>query len=150
MLYNIVLVSAKHQQESAIGIHLSPPSWTSLPPPTPLGCHRAMIWAPLFNMSTIHTQNCRTVEVHSWSNFHQWNMSMSTKMKMNNKLHALLIFTFPQKWSRSWLLSREISFACFWATYKWNHTVFLIFFWVIFLGEWSHHRGYLDHEDFLR
>ena len=29
--YNIVLVSAIHQHESAIGIHMSPPSGTSLP-----------------------------------------------------------------------------------------------------------------------
>ena len=29
-----MLVSAIHQHESAIGIHTSPPSWTSLPPPT--------------------------------------------------------------------------------------------------------------------
>ena len=35
LLYNIVLVSAIHQHESAIGIHMSPPSWTSLLPPTP-------------------------------------------------------------------------------------------------------------------
>ena len=32
MLYNIVLVSAIHQHESAIGIHMSSPSWNSLPP----------------------------------------------------------------------------------------------------------------------
>ena len=37
------MVSATNQHESAIGIHMSPPSWTSLPPLslTPLGCHRA-------------------------------------------------------------------------------------------------------------
>ena len=29
LLYNIVLVSAIHQHESAIGIHMFPPSWTS-------------------------------------------------------------------------------------------------------------------------
>ena len=34
MLYRILLVSAKYQCESAIGIHMSPPSWTSLPPPS--------------------------------------------------------------------------------------------------------------------
>ena len=34
LLYNIVLVSALHQHESAIGTHMSPRSGTSLPPPT--------------------------------------------------------------------------------------------------------------------
>ena len=34
-LYNFVLVSAIHQHQSAIGIHRSPPSRSSLPPPTP-------------------------------------------------------------------------------------------------------------------
>jgi len=53
LLCNIVLVSAIHQYESAIGIHVSSPSWTSLPPPTPsLGCHRA---AGLSSLS--HTAN---------------------------------------------------------------------------------------------
>ena len=39
-----MLVSSIHQHEAATGIHMSPLSWTSLPPPihpTPLGCHRA-------------------------------------------------------------------------------------------------------------
>ena len=35
MLYNIVLLSAIHQHESALGIHMSHPSWTSLPLSTP-------------------------------------------------------------------------------------------------------------------
>ena len=38
LLYNIVLVSAIHQRESATGVHISPPSWTSLPPPSPFCC----------------------------------------------------------------------------------------------------------------
>ena len=50
LLYNVVLVSAIHHHESAIGIHrypllLAAPS--HLPPhPTPLGHHRAPNWAP--------------------------------------------------------------------------------------------------------
>ena len=32
MVYNILLVSAEQQHESAIRIHTSPPSWVSLPP----------------------------------------------------------------------------------------------------------------------
>ena len=35
MLFNIVLASAICQHESAIGIHMTPPPWTSLTPPTP-------------------------------------------------------------------------------------------------------------------
>ena len=34
-VYNIVLVSALHQHESARDIHMSLPSWASFPPPTP-------------------------------------------------------------------------------------------------------------------
>ena len=43
------VVSARHQHESAMGIHMSPPSWAFFPPPTPslpLGCPRAPVWAP--------------------------------------------------------------------------------------------------------
>ena len=35
ILYNIVLVNAIHQHESATGMYVSPPSWNSLPTPTP-------------------------------------------------------------------------------------------------------------------
>ena len=48
LLYNILLVSAVPWSESAIHIHLSPPSWPfSHPPPSyPLGHHRAPSWTP--------------------------------------------------------------------------------------------------------
>ena len=43
-----MLVSAIHQHKSVIGIHMSPSLWnippTSHPHPTPLGCHRVLIW----------------------------------------------------------------------------------------------------------
>ena len=63
MLYNIVLVSAIQQHESATGIHMSPPSGTSLPPPTPStppGCHRAP------GLSSLH----RTADSHLPSILH--------------------------------------------------------------------------------
>ena len=44
MLYNVVSVSAIRRHDSATGIHLSPPSGTSLPlppHPAPLTCHRS-------------------------------------------------------------------------------------------------------------
>ena len=45
-----MLVSVIHQHELAMGIHMSRPSWISLPPltpshPTPLGCHTVLVWA---------------------------------------------------------------------------------------------------------
>ena len=41
------VVSAVQQCKSAIIIHISPPSWASLPSlhPTPLNCHRMLDWA---------------------------------------------------------------------------------------------------------
>ena len=47
MLYNIVLVPAVQQHESAIGIHIFPSSWASshpTPHPSPLGHHKALSW----------------------------------------------------------------------------------------------------------
>ena len=47
--YRILLVSAKHQHASAIGIHMSPPSKppSYLPPhSTPLDCYRVPVWVP--------------------------------------------------------------------------------------------------------
>ena len=49
LVYSVVLVSAVQQHESAIIIHISLPSWTSLPPyvhPTHLGHQRGLSWAP--------------------------------------------------------------------------------------------------------
>ena len=45
LFYNIVLVSAIHQHESVIGIHMFPPSEASLEG-SPLGCHRALVGVP--------------------------------------------------------------------------------------------------------
>ena len=47
--YNVALVSAIQQCESAIIVLIDSPSWTSLPPPphpTLLGCLRALGWVP--------------------------------------------------------------------------------------------------------
>ena len=55
LLHNIVLASAIHQRKSAKGVHVSPPSWPSLPPPTPshpLGCYRALVWASWVTQKT--------------------------------------------------------------------------------------------------
>ena len=55
--YNIVMVFTIHQRESALGIHMSPPSWTRLPlspHSTPLGCHRVLALGSLHFTSNSH------------------------------------------------------------------------------------------------
>ena len=55
LLYHVVLVSALQQCESATGIHMSPPSWTHLPPhPTSLSCHRALSLSSLCHIAISH------------------------------------------------------------------------------------------------
>ena len=79
MIYNIVLVSAMIQHESATGVHMSPPSRASLPPPTtspPLGGRRAqselpalcrgLPLAPCFNPSQV----CMSVPISHFMSRH--------------------------------------------------------------------------------
>ena len=71
LLYNIGLVSVMHWQESATGIHMSPPSWTPsyfLHHPTPLGCHRAVGWVPCAALFTV----ARTWKQPRWSLTNEW------------------------------------------------------------------------------
>ena len=46
LLYNVGLISVIHQHALTIGVHRSPASWISLPPPTPLGYYRTRVWVP--------------------------------------------------------------------------------------------------------
>ena len=55
MLYIILLFSIKPQHESAIGIHTSPPFWTSLPSPSPSQPSR-LIQSPCLSFLS-HTAN---------------------------------------------------------------------------------------------
>ena len=55
MLYYVVLVYAIHQHESAIGMHLCPLSWTSLPPTTP--SHPSWLWQDTELGSLYYTTN---------------------------------------------------------------------------------------------
>ena len=55
MLYNVVLASATHQQESAIGMHMLRPPRTFLPPPTWSHAFRSS-QSPGFELPTLHSE----------------------------------------------------------------------------------------------
>ena len=62
LLCNVVLVSAIYQHEAAIGVRMFPPSWTSLPAPTPDSlCFWCSIFSniPILNLILLHT--CSTL-----------------------------------------------------------------------------------------
>ena len=63
LLYNIVLVSAIHQHKPATGIHMSPPSCTSLPSPIPSYPSR---WSHSTGLSSL----CRTANPYGLSISH--------------------------------------------------------------------------------
>ena len=63
MLYNIVLISALHQHESAIGIHMSPPSSTSFPPPTPSHPSVFFIFCVVFYVPILCVKSIRNITV---------------------------------------------------------------------------------------
>ena len=85
LLYNAVLVSAVQQRASAIRIHVSPPSWACLPPPShPLGHHRALGRVSL----------CSTTSSHQLSIL---NMIVYTCQRCSlNSSHPLLPLFCPQ------------------------------------------------------
>ena len=60
MLYNIMLVSAKYQQESVIGIHMSPHFRAPLPPHTPIfPSATTLLW---FTLPVLATQSLADVQ----------------------------------------------------------------------------------------
>ena len=71
-LHNIVLTSAIHQCESVTGMHMSPPSRTSLlhpPHPTPLGCHRAPDLSSLCHSANFHWLSKFTYVVYMFQSY---------------------------------------------------------------------------------
>ena len=61
LFYRTVLFSAKHQHESAIGLHMSPPSWTSPIPPYPSHPSRLLQSPGLSSLS--HTANSHGLSI---------------------------------------------------------------------------------------
>ena len=67
MLYTIDLISVVHQHELAIDIHMLPPAWNSLPPPT-LSHPSRLLQSPTVS-SLNHTANFHWLSCYAkWSN----------------------------------------------------------------------------------
>ena len=62
-----MFISGMYKNESAIVIHMSSPFWTSLPPLTPLGCHRALDLSFLYHIANfLWLSNLSYFWVLSW------------------------------------------------------------------------------------
>ena len=61
LLHSSVLISAIHQHELSVGIHISPPSWSSLPPPAPSHPSRLSQSPGLSSLS--HTANSHWLSI---------------------------------------------------------------------------------------
>ena len=86
-----MLISAIHQHESAIGIHISPPSWTFLPSPTPFHPSRML-------QSTSLSPLCHTADSHWLSILHMviYNihatLSVHPSLSFPHSVHKLLLY----------------------------------------------------------
>ena len=61
MLYNIALLSAIHQHESATHVHTSPPSWSPLP--SPMASHLSWLSKSTGLSSLCHTASCHLSDI---------------------------------------------------------------------------------------
>ena len=87
--YGIVLMSAIHQQESAIVIHMSPASWTSLPPVTPFYLSRLSQSTSLSSLS--HTANSSWLfYIWQWMCFHA-TLSIHPILSILHTMHISLV-----------------------------------------------------------
>ena len=62
--WRILLFSVKPQHEPAIGIHIFPPFWTSLPSPSP--CHPLGDTVPLFEFLEPHSKFPLAIYFYTW------------------------------------------------------------------------------------
>ena len=126
--YNILMVFAIHQYESAIGIHVSPPSWTpsNLPPqPLPLGCHKAPALGALLHVSNLH-----------WSSILHMVMYMFQCCSLRSS-HPLLLLLSPKVCSLHLCLlccsaCRRVSTTFLDSIYIHYYTVFFFLFLTYF------------------
>ena len=87
LLYRISLFSVNYQHESAIGIHMSPPSWTSLPSPSP--SHPSMLTQSHCLSSLRHTTNSYWLSIY----FTYGNI----RFRVTLSIHLTFSFPLPER-----------------------------------------------------
>ena len=117
MLYRILLFSAKYQHEPAIGMHMSPPSWTSLPSPSPFHQSRLLQSPCLSSLSD--TANSHWLSVlhvvirfpcYSLHTFHPLFLPPHTAVSVS--LFCIAVSSLlPCKWIHQYHLSRYHIYA---------------------------------------
>ena len=107
MLYRILLFSVKPQHESAIGIHISPPFWTSLPSSSPSHPSR-LIQSPClsFLRHTVQQITCQPASPflvpHPQASFSMWKLTELSQPLMTPSFRTLCsIWIKPLGGSRS-------------------------------------------------
>ena len=94
MLYRILLFSVKPQHESGIGIHISPPFWTSLP--SPASSHPSRLIEPLFKFPEPYSKFLLGIYfTYSNASFHvtlSIHLTLSSALPMSVKSISLCLF----------------------------------------------------------
>ena len=91
LLYRILLFSVEPQHESAIGIHISPPFWTSLPSPSPSHPSR-LIQSPCLSFLS-HTANSHWLFIlHMVINFPCYSFHTSHPLLPSLHVHKSILY----------------------------------------------------------
>ena len=84
-----MLVSVIHQHESAIGIHISPSTWTSLPPPTPSHPSWLSQSSGLSPTSVSPFLTCKYIHQYHISRFHMFMSAYDIYISLSDLLHSV-------------------------------------------------------------
>ena len=103
MFHNIVFVSAIHQHESAISIHMSPSSWNSLPLPIPFHPSRLSKSTVPFLKATLQW----IIEDAKCHFKYEKNLGISESGNIESLLFLQIIWTFKMYLPYTFLVSKS-------------------------------------------
>ena len=132
LLYRILLFSVKPQHESAIGIHIFPPFWTSLPSPSPSRPSRR-IQSPCLRFLRHSADSLAIYFTYGNVSFHvtlSIQITLSSPLPMPKSLFSMPVSPLPPcksvlqyNFSRSRIC--ELEYNTFVFNKKWNEMFFI-------------------------